>query len=92
MKVSLIFVFSGTGDNFARACVHPRNDSRVGASTLMPGNRKLAKSYSPFKSHFVGALNTVLSYKKMFSMTKTGRFLRGFSVVDFSVVGFLLKT
>ena len=23
-----------------------------------------AQSYSPFKSHFVGALNTVLSYKK----------------------------
>ena len=23
-----------------------------------------ALSYSPFKSHFVGALNTVLSYKK----------------------------
>ena len=64
MKVSLIFVFSGTGDNFACACVHPRSDNRVGASTLMAGNRKLAKSYSPFKSHFVGALNTVLSYKK----------------------------
>ena len=92
MKVSLIFVFRGTGDNFACACVNPRNDKRVGASTLMAGNRKLAKSYSPFKSHFVGALNTVLSYKKMFSMTKTGRFLRGFSVVDFSVVGFLIKT
>ena len=32
--------------------------------------------------------------QKMFSMTKIGRFLRGFSVVDFSVVGFLdlLKT
>ena len=64
MKVSLIFVFSGTGGNFASACVHPRNDNRVGASTLMAGNRKLAKRYSPFKSHFVGALNTVLSYKK----------------------------
>ena len=32
--------------------------------------------------------------QKMFSMTKIGRFLRGFSVVDFSAVGFLdlLKT
>ena len=43
MKLSLIFVFSGTGDNFTCACVHPRNDNRVGASTLMAGNRKLAK-------------------------------------------------
>ena len=30
-----------------------------------------------FRSHFVGALNSALSYKKMFSMTKIGRFLSG---------------
>ena len=60
----------------------------------MAGNRKLAWSFSPFKGHFVGALNTTLSYKKMLSMTKMWRFLRAFSVVDFSAVGFLdfLKT
>ena len=69
--------------------MNPLNDNSVGSSNLMAGNRKLARKITVL---FVGALNTVLSYKKMFSMTKTGRFLRGFSVVDFSVVGFLLKT
>ena len=73
---------------------HPLNDNSVGTSNLMAGNRKLAWSFSPFKGHFVGALNTTLSYKKMLSMTKMWRFLRAFSVVDFSAVGFLdfLKT
>ena len=51
--------------------------------------RKLAVSYSLFKSHFVGALNTLLSYKKILSVTKIGRFVRGFSIVDVSAVGFL---
>ena len=59
-------------------------------------NRRAFACFSPFQSHFVGALNTVLSKKKKkkLSMTKIGRFLRGFSVVDFSAVGFveLLKT
>ena len=71
------------------ACLHPLNDNSVGASNVMAGNRKLALSYSPFKSHFVGALNTVLSCKKILSVTKIGRFVRGFSVVDDSAVGFL---
>ena len=81
------FLTVTTGGHFACTCVHPLNDNSVGSSNLMAGNQKLAYRYSPFKSHFVGALNTVLSYKKMFSMTKTGRFLRGFSLVDFSAVG-----
>ena len=51
--------------------------------------RKLAVSYSPFKSHFVGALNTLLSYKKILSVRKIGRFVRGFSIVDVLAVGFL---
>ena len=53
-----------TGGHFACACVHPLNDNSVGASNLIAGNRKLASRYGPFKSHFVGALNTILSYKK----------------------------
>lgn len=54
------------------------------------GKLKLAQSYSPFKSHFVGALNNVLNFlQKMFSTTKIGRFLRRFSVVEFSAVDFL---
>ena len=53
-----------TGGHFACACLHPLNDNSVGASNLMAGNRKLAYRYGPFKSHFVGALNTVLSCKK----------------------------
>ena len=69
--------------------MQPLNDNSVGASNVMAGNRKLALSYSPFKSHFVGALNTLLSYKKILSVTKIGRFVRGFSVVDDSAVGFL---
>ena len=74
--------------------MHPLNDNSVDASNVMAGNRKLVLSYSPFKSHFVGALNTVLSCQKILSVTKIGRFVRGFSVVDVSAVGFLdlLKT
>ena len=49
-------------------------------------NRRAFACFSPFQSHFVGALNTVLSKKNKLSMTKIGRFLRGFSVVDFSAV------
>ena len=69
------FLTVTTGGHFACACVHPLNDNSVGTSNLMAGNQKLAYRYSPFKSHFVGALNTVLSCKnilhdknRMFSM------------------------
>ena len=51
------------------------NGNTVGASNLMAGNRELAWSYSPFKSNFVGALNTVLSYKKCSPWQKIERFL-----------------
>ena len=50
-----------TGGHFACACVNPLNDNSVGASNLMAGNRKLARKITVL---FVGALNTVLSYKK----------------------------
>ena len=36
------FHYGGTGGHFACACVHPLNDSGVGASNLMAGSRKLA--------------------------------------------------
>ena len=52
-----------TGGHFECACVHPQNDNSVDASNLMAGNRKL---WRKVKSHFVGALNTVLSYKKCY--------------------------
>ena len=82
-----------TGGQFWYACMHLLNDNSMGTSNLMAGNRKLVLSYSSFKSHFVDALNTILS-EKMFSLTKIGHFLRRFSEVDFSAVGFLdlLKT
>ena len=72
------------GGHFGCACVYPLNDNSAGASNLMAGKSKTGvKLYSPFKSHFVGDLNTGLSC-----------FLCGFSVVDFSAIGFLdlLKT
>ena len=50
----------GRGGHFACACVNPLNDNSVGASNLMAGNRKLARKITVL---FVGALNTVLSYK-----------------------------
>ena len=54
-----------TGGHFAGACVHLLNDNSVGASNLIAGNRKkLAWRYRSFKNHLVGALITVLSYKK----------------------------
>ena len=52
-----------TGGHFAGACVHLLNDNSVGASNLIAGNRKNSR-YGSFKSHLVGALITVLSYKK----------------------------
>ena len=67
------------------ACVHPKNDNSFGASNMMAGNRKLPLSYSPLR-----AISLVPYFlQKMFSMTKIGRFLCGFSVADFSAVGFL---
>ena len=87
----MLFITRG---HFACACVHTVNDNSVGASNVVAGNRELAWSYSPFQSNFVGALNTLLSYKKCSPWQKIGRFLRGFSVVDFSTAGVLdfLKT
>lgn len=62
----------------------------VGTSNLVAGNLKLAQNYSPFKSHFIGALNNALNFlQKTFSTTKIGRFLRRFSVVEFSAVDFV---
>ena len=37
------FLFVATGGHFACACVNPLNDSSVGSSNLMAGNRKLAR-------------------------------------------------
>ena len=45
--------------------------------------------YGPVKSHFVGALNTLLSYKVYSPRKKSDVFYGGFSLVDFSAVGFL---
>ena len=74
-----------TGGHFECACVHPQNDNSVDASNLMAGNRKLSRKVTVL-------LKAIL--QKMLSMTKIGRFLRGFSVVGFSAVGCfdLLKT
>ena len=68
-----------TGGHFECACVHPQNDNSVDASNLMAGNRKLWRKVTVL-------LKAIL--QKMLSMTKIERFLRGFSVVDFSAVGF----
>ena len=78
-----------TGGHFACACVHTLNDNSVGASNLMAGNRKLARKVTVL----LKAISLVL-WILYFFMTKIGRFLRGFSLVNFSVVGFLdlLKT
>ena len=72
------FLTVTTGGHFACACVHPLNDNSVGTSNLMVGNQKLAYRYSPFKSHFVGALNTVLSFKKYSPSQKSDVFYAGF--------------
>ena len=95
MKESGMLVVSLTGGHFGCACVHPLNDNSVGASNLMAGKRKLARKVTVF----LKAISLVLwipyfPTKKKFSMKKIGRFLRGFSLVDFSAVGFLglLKT
>ena len=78
-----------TGGHFACACVHPLNDNSVGASNLMAGNQKLARKVTVL----LKAISLVL-WIPYFSMTKIGRFQRGFSLVDFSAVRFLdlLKT
>ena len=64
----------------------------MSASNLMAGTYKLVQNYSPFENNFVVKYYTFRL--KMFSMTNVGRFLRRFSVVDFSAVDFLdfLKT
>ena len=90
---SIFSLTSLTGGHFACSCVHPLNDSSVGASNLMAGNRKLVRKVTVF----LKAISLVLwipFLQKIFSMTKIERFLRGFSLVDFSAVGFLglLKT
>ena len=55
----------------------------------------LVLSYSPLESHFVSALIFFTFLQKIFCMTKIGRFLRRFSVVEFlQYIGFVdfLKT
>ena len=71
-----------TGGQFPCACVLPLNDNcnSMGASNLMVGNRKLVRSNSPFKSHFVGALNSVLSYKECSPCQKSNVFYAGFQL------------
>lgn len=45
--------------------MHTLNDDGVAQANMMAGKFKLAQDYSPFKSHFVGSLNTVLSHKNV---------------------------
>ena len=76
-----------TGGHFACACVNPLNDNSVDASNLMAGNRKLARKITVL----LKAISLVLWIPYFPTI---GRFLRGFSLLDFSAVGFLglLKT
>ena len=71
-----------TGGQFPCVCVLPLNDNcnSMGASNLMVGNRKLVRSNSPFKSHFVGTLNSVLSYKECSPCQKSNVFYAGFQL------------
>ena len=77
----------GTGGHFACACVNPLNDNSVDAPNLMAGNRKLACKVTVL----LKAISLVL-WIPYFPTIR--RFLRGFSLLDFSAVGFLglLKT
>ena len=83
-----------TGGHFACACVNLLNDNSVGASNLMAGNRKLKRKVTVLLKAISLVLWIPYFPTKIFSMTKIGRFLRGFSLVDFSAVAFLglLKT
>ena len=94
LKDSYHIVGRWTGGHFACACVNPLNDNSVDALNLMAGNRKLARKVTVLLQAI--SLELWLPYfpTKIFSMTKIERFLRGFSLVEFSVVGFLglLKT
>ena len=45
---SIFSLTSLTGGHFACSCVHPLNDSSVGASNLMAGNRKLVRKVTVF--------------------------------------------
>ena len=76
-----------TGGHFACACVNPLNNNSVDASNLMAGNRKLARKVA-------GLLKAISLVLWIPYFPTIGRFLRGFSLLDFSAVGFLglLKT
>ena len=92
-KHMCVYIPERTGGHFACSCVHPLNDNSWAHQIWW---RQIGNSRKV--SVLLKAISSVLwiptFLQKMFSMTKIGRFLRGFSVVDFSVVGFrdLLKT
>ena len=83
------YITERTGGHLACSCVHPLNDNSVGAS-----NSKTLIKFQSFQSPFRWCFEYRTFLQKMLSMTKIRRFLRGFSVVNFSAVGFLdlLKT
>ena len=82
-----LYQFWRTGGHFACACVNPLNNNSVDASNLMAGNRKLARKVA-------GLLKAISLVLWIPYFPTIGRFLRGFSLLDFSAVGFLglLKT
>ena len=77
----MVKILKLTGEKFARAWLNPLKDSSAGCIKSDGGKSKTRVKLQSY--YFVGALNIVLSYKKMFSMTKIARFLLGFSVLDF---------
>ena len=74
---------SWTGGHFVCACVRPLSDNSVGESNLMAGNRKPGVKLQSFRKPFRWCFKFCTFLQKVFSMTKIGRFLRRFSVVDF---------
>ena len=77
----MVKILKLTEEKFARAWLNPLNDSSAGCIKSDGGKSKTRVKLQSY--YFVGTLNIVLSYKKMFSMTKIARFLLGFSVLDF---------
>ena len=72
-----------TGGHFAGACVHLLNDNSVGASNLIAGNRKNSRKGTVLLKAIWLVLWLPYFPTKNFSVTKMGRFLRGFFTCRF---------
>ena len=72
-----------TGGHFAGACVHLLNDNSVGASNLIAGNRKNSRKGTVLLKTIWLVLWLPYFPTKNFSVTKMGRFLRGFFTCRF---------